>query len=229
MQTRGTGIKTEIKTADLKDEAYLGSNYEIIEEAHIDITAWVSKLKSMGYEKFVLIGHSYGTHKVVRYLFEGELRSDIEKIILLAPFDKNGYIQRHTNGRIEEYLRIAESELDKRGEGDLVPYEYDDFQMSYQTFISWYKDTDLDNIWDFYRKGYRNPTLNQIKIPVQVIYGDSDDDVFMPEYNEIGDVEVYIKSNIEDVEVNVLQGCGHTFNGFEKEVSGLVKSFCKDD
>jgi predicted alpha/beta hydrolase family esterase len=34
-----------------------------------------------------LQGHSLGTFKIVRYLFEGKYADKINKLILLAPFD----------------------------------------------------------------------------------------------------------------------------------------------
>ena len=44
--------------------------------------------KIQGYSEFILAGHSLGTIKSVRYLFEGEYADTIRSLILLAPFDK---------------------------------------------------------------------------------------------------------------------------------------------
>ncbi|MBU2051804.1 hypothetical protein KKH13_01200, partial [Patescibacteria group bacterium] len=81
-QTRGTGLRTEFMKRD-GSEIYLGSYYEKIEEAHWDISAFIKFLLEEGYLSFCLIGFSYGTIKVIRYLFEGEFKEKIAKLVLL--------------------------------------------------------------------------------------------------------------------------------------------------
>ena len=69
---RGNGKDTDFNTitGDLKR---IGSQYELLEEAHLDITPFIKFLVEEGYTDIVLMGHSAGTVKSVRYLFEGEL------------------------------------------------------------------------------------------------------------------------------------------------------------
>ncbi len=55
----------------------------------MDISAWLKFLLDEGYQEIILQGHSLGTIKVVRYLFEGEYKDKISKLILLAPFEKH--------------------------------------------------------------------------------------------------------------------------------------------
>ena len=62
---------------------------ELLEEAHLDISAWIKFLLDEGYQEIILQGHSLGTIKVIRYLFEGEYKNKISKLILLAPFEKH--------------------------------------------------------------------------------------------------------------------------------------------
>lgn len=67
----------------------IGAWNELLEEAHLDISAWIKYLLDEGYQEIVLQGHSLGTIKVVRYLFEGEYKDKVNKLILLAPFEKH--------------------------------------------------------------------------------------------------------------------------------------------
>ncbi len=94
-QLRGSGVKTIFKKSN-EDKVEIGSFYELLEEANLDISMWIELLISKGYKRIVLVGHSIGAIKSVRYLFEGEYKEKISRLILLSPFDKNGYLEeRH--------------------------------------------------------------------------------------------------------------------------------------
>lgn len=226
VQTRGTGMHTEFLKKD-NTEKYIGSFYERIEEAHLDISAFISFLKAEGYTKIGLIGHSLGTIKVVRYLFEGEYKNNIEKLILLAPFDKNAFMERKAPGKLKVFLQVAEEKIAAGKGTEIVPLpEYEDYAMSYTTFLSWYNQSDLSFIWDFYKKNYKFPILKQITIPVKVILGDKDIFVDYPEFGVSAESALAtIKKFINNCETILLQGSGHTFDGYEERVAEEVAKF----
>jgi len=87
VNTRGNGITTDFNTVsgEIKN---IGTKKELLEEAHLDISAWIKFLLDEGYQEIILQGHSLGTMKVIRYLFEGEYKDKINKLILLSPFEK---------------------------------------------------------------------------------------------------------------------------------------------
>lgn len=87
VNTRGNGAITDFNTVDGKYKT-IGSWNELLEGAHLDINAWIKYLIDQGYQEIILQGHSLGTIKVIRYLFEGEYKNKINKLILLAPFEK---------------------------------------------------------------------------------------------------------------------------------------------
>lgn len=225
-QTRGTGMHTEFLTRD-NNARYIGSFYERIEEAHLDISAFISFLKAEGYTKIELIGHSLGTLKVVRYLFEGEHKNTIEKLILLAPFDKNAFMERKAPGKLKEFLQVAEEKIAAGKGTEVVPLpEYEDYAMSYTTFLSWYNQSNLSCIWDFYKKDYEFPILKQITIPVKVILGDKDIFIEYPEFGVSAESALNtIKKHIKNCETVLLEGSGHTFDGFEEKVAEEVAKF----
>lgn len=226
IQTRGTGIQTEIIKKGREKERWIGSFYEKLEEAHLDISAWVKYLLDQGNEDIILIGHSLGTIKAVRYLFEGEYSDKIAKLILLAPFDKNGYMVRHSGDKLKPHIDFA-SKMVKEGRGEeIIPEDYEDFALSYQTFLSWYKDTDLSNMFDFYRYGrYDFPILGKINIPVQVNVGDKDEFFFIPEISSIEDAKKSLAENIKDLDLNIIEGAEHCYVGFEDELMGNISRF----
>lgn len=174
-QTRGTGIVTEFLKTDGSGE-YIGSYYEKIEESHLDITAFIKFLLDEGYLEIILAGHSLGTIKAIRYLFEGEYKDKIKKLVLLAPFDKNAFMEVKAPNKWHEFVEIAKQKIAEGKGREIVPVpEYEDFAMSYQTFYSWYIQDDLSCIWDFYRNDYDFPTMKKINIPTKVIIGSKDE------------------------------------------------------
>lgn len=229
IQTRGTGMKTEFILSDRSDGVNIGSFFEKIEEAHLDITAWIKYLTGIGYSKFNLIGHSLGTIKATRYLFEGEHKSLINKLILLAPFDKNGYIIRHSSSQFNFRLADVEKQIQNGRGSEIVPPEYEDYPVSYNTYKSWYVQDDLSCMWDFYKgESYDFPILNQIDIPVQIIVGTKDEYLFMPEFNNLDEVKKILTANIKNLKLNLLENCMHTYVGFEKEVAKLVLEYTNE-
>jgi len=87
VNTRGNNKNSDFNTIDGKYTT-IGSWNELLEEAHLDISAWIKFLLDEGYQEIILQGHSLGTIKVIRYLFEGKYKDKINKLVLLAPFEK---------------------------------------------------------------------------------------------------------------------------------------------
>lgn len=225
-QTRGTGLHTEFTKED-GSSTHLGSYYEKLEEAHYDISAFVEFLKEQDYQNIVLAGHSLGTIKVVRYLFEGKHKDDISKLILLAPFDKNVFMQIKAGDKWDSFIEVAQQKIaDGKGQ-ELVPVpEYEDFPMTYETFLSWYNKEDISCLWDFYRKDYDFPLLKEINIPVKVILGDNDEFVNYPDYDVSSTSALKtLEEKIAKCDTTLIEDCNHTYEGKEFELAKEIISF----
>lgn len=225
-QTRGTGIVTEFLKTDGSGE-YIGSYYEKIEEAHLDISAFIKFLLDEGYSEIILAGHSLGTIKSVRYLFEGDYKAKIKKLVLLAPFDKNAFMEVKAPNKWHEFVGIAKQKIEDGKGKEFVPVpEYEDFAMSYQTFYSWYVQDDLSCMWDFYRKDYDFPVMKKINVPTKVIIGSKDEFISYPGFGTTSQscMEV-MKKNIKNCETVVIEGSEHSYGGFEDQVAEEVSKF----
>ncbi len=222
-QTRGTGLHTEFIMPNGEGK-YIGSFYEKIEESHLDISAFIKLLIAEGYENIGLIGHSLGTIKAVRYLFEGEFKNNISELILLAPFDKNAFMERKAPGQRSKFLSSAKEMIDSGHGQDIVPVpEYEDYPMSYDNYLSWYADDDMSNMWDFYREGYDFPILQKINLPVKVIIGENDEFATYPEFGETPAKALdIIKKHLKNCQTFLVSGSNHTYFGHEEEVADLV-------
>jgi pimeloyl-ACP methyl ester carboxylesterase len=225
IQNRGTGIESEIYAKNKKGLVYAGANFELLEEAYIDIDAWVKFLLDEGYKEIILEGHSLGTMKVVRYLSEGKYVGKIKKLILLAPFDIMQLLEDATKGKWPEYLKKAEQKV-KEGKGrELIPEEYLDVKISYQTYVSHHKQDDFEKMFAVHDKNYKFPLLNKIQIPVKIIVG-TEDPYFNPANPKDPQeaLETLLK-NIKNSEGQLIMGSGHGYEEYEDLVADGVLHF----
>lgn len=227
-QTRGTGLQTEFLKSN-GEGVFIGSYYERLDEAHLDISAFIEFLSKEGYTDIVLAGHSLGTIKAVRYLFEGEHKDKISKLILLAPFDKNVFMEIKAPGEWLEFVDVAKKKIEEGKGKEIVPTpEYEDFAITYETFYSWYEQSDLSRVWDFYKKDYDFPVLQKIKVPVKVILGEKDEFVNYPQFNESAQsVLETLKRHISQCETHLVSASGHTYLDHEEEVADQFSKYIK--
>jgi predicted alpha/beta-fold hydrolase len=224
VQTRGTSSRQELISSDGEGK-YNGSFLELLEEASLDIDAWVSFLNERGFENIILAGHSLGTLKIVRYLSEGRQSSKITKLLLLCPFDKNGMENLVTEGAWKDYVLKAESKI-SQGKGEKkIPDHWEEVSMSYQTFYSWYIENDFNKMFDFYDQTYFFPILNNIEIPVHTIVG-TEDEFFHPSNPEHPEEAMeLLLNNLKYGSGKLIDGANHTFIGFENELAEEVLKF----
>lgn len=224
VQTRGTSLRQELINEG-GEAIYNGSYYELLEEAYLDIDAWIEFLTTKGFEEIILQGHSLGTIKVIRYIFEGGIKDKVSRLILLAPFDKTWLLDnaaKQVNKSPEELRKIAK-EMVEKGKGDeIAPYGFDDVPHSYKNFLSWYSTDDLGKMFDFFDKEYAFPILNKIQIPTLIIVGNKDE-FFNPSNPEMPEEAMSIlSSNIKNSKGIFIEGSEHVFKGFEKELVNFI-------
>lgn len=223
VNTRGNGGSTNFNTTN-GDIKRIGSWYELLEDAHLDITAWLQVLINEGYQEIVLMGHSAGTVKVIRYLFEGEYANKLGKLILLSPLDTKSVMITNGRDNIEELLKKAQTQVED-GKGDeLITKEFEDDTMSYRTFISWYQQNDLGRMFEYCNPNYDFPILKQIRIPTLTVIG-SQDEYFPNGYQEAINA---LSKNIANFSGKIIEGAGHCFSGYEENLAIIVRKYILD-
>lgn len=203
----------------------IGARYELLEESAGDIDAWIEFLLDKGYKKIILQGHSLGTVKAVRYLREGRYTDKIEKLILLSPFDKKGALLAYTRAPIEELLGKAQQKVDE-GKGDeIITEEFDSIEISYKTYISWYKQDDLGRMFEFCSQDYDFPALKAIAVPTKVIVGSKDEFFHLsnPEHPE--QALSLMKKHILNCQTKLIEGANHGYKNFEHVLADEIESF----
>ena len=226
VNTRGNGKDTDFNTTDTQ-QVRIGARYELLEDAHKDISAWIEFLISEGYKNIVLQGHSLGTYKVVRYLSEGKYKDRVSKLILLAPFDQKGCLLASGRVDIESFINKAKEKI-LHGDGeDLITHEYDDITISYKTFVSWYDAGDYSRMFEFCTPGYDFPVLRKIKIPTKIIVGSKDEYFYCTNPQHPEEAMDILLANIKNSEGTVIPDAAHSFAPHEDVMAKEVLDFVK--
>lgn len=227
VQTRGMGSDYGFKTINDTWKRY-GAHFERHEEAYMDIDAWIKFLQEQGYKNIILQGHSLGTMKIIRYLFEGSHPELIKKLILLAPFDNIYMAKSFENGKRWRINLEAAKQKVAEGKGEeLMPKDWWDVEMSYQTYISWLDDNDFTHMFDFHDKKYPFPILNKIEIPVKVIVGTKDDFLHTSNKENPQEAMDIMKKNIKDFSFRLIDGATHSYTGYEEVVVEEILKYIK--
>lgn len=222
--TRGCEKIKEFRTVG-GEFVTVGARFETLEESPQDIDTWVKFLLDEGFKNIVLQGHSLGTYKIVRYLFEGKFKEKVSKLVLISPFDKLALVKSYIKTPLEQLLTKAEEEV-KNGNGrNLVSKDFDEIEFSYSTFLSWYKLDDLGKMFNFRDKTYNFPTLSKIQIPTLMVVGSKDEyfHISNPSHPEEA-VEVF-KKYIKNCETQLIDGAKHDYIGYESNLSEIIEGF----
>jgi pimeloyl-ACP methyl ester carboxylesterase len=109
--TRGSGIASEVWSVADESPVAGGSAWELLEEAPLDVAAWVDAAHALGPSGVVVVGHSQGAAKAV--LYAAERHDERLRGVVLASPDLHG----HWGTVVEESERLVEA-----GRGDeLLP------------------------------------------------------------------------------------------------------------
>ena len=218
---RGNGFITEL----LKENEFsiIGGSLERFKDCILDIGGIVSWVKENGYSEIILEGHSYGCNKVL-YYYNHKKDNCIKKIILLAPCDIPAECIKFLSK--EEYIRLKEEStklVNENNENELI-----DFSVMANGKISsgtYYYDFLPNGENDFikYRDGIdgRSKLLNNIDIPILIIFGDIDECVLTKPINI---VKNYLINNISDCNIQIIKGADHLYTNKYDELGVIINN-----
>lgn len=227
IETRGSGKSTSFFTSKSGEVRNIGGDFELLEEAHYDIDAWIDFLKAQGYKSVVLEGHSLGTNKITRYLSEGKNTEFVKALICIDSFEKTALIEDYSKGKWRDHLKIAQ-EMIKNGRGDeMVPIEFEELTISYQTYHSWYVDNDITHTFDVDNEDYDFPILRAIKIPVHFIIGSEDEFFSMSAKGDYRNKLDFVIKQLQKGSGDIIDGGRHDLIGVEDDVADSVVGYLK--
>ena len=217
---RGTGFITEL--LKWNNFTVIWGCLERFKDCVLDIEGVVNCVKSKGYKDIILEGHSYGCNKVL-YYYNHKKDNNIKQIVLLAPCDIPSECKKFLSE--EEYNIVKEQStrlVEENKENELINFS----AMTNGKISSWtfYYDFLPNGENDFikYKDGVnaKSEVLNNIDIPVLVIFGDEDEFV-LTEPIEV--IKWYLENNLSDCNIQIIEKSDHLYTGKYEELGKVVR------
>lgn len=206
---------------DTSNNKPIGTTYELFDDCLLDIQSYIDWAKKQGYKQIILGGHSYGANKVIYYLSQAK-NKDICKYILISPTDI-GNLKDHEKESAAQLMPIA-LEYKKAGKLDeLLPIPFDNYNLyTASAFLDFVNNKHSRNLPIYSNEGdWRQ--LKRIKQIGLFVMGEKDGYAF-------GDATTHLQTINENSKnknnlVKVIENCGHTFKGKEKELANAILGF----
>lgn len=216
---RGHSIENDILMRDGSYKRY-GCMYEIFEESLLDIDLAIKKAKKFGYNRFILMGHSYGCNKLIYYYYKKH--PNILGLILASAPDMMGlHLYRQTD--YKELIKEAKENIDNGNPTKILSNLIEDYiYMSSQTYYNWFnKKSKLDNlpVMSYSENCYQFETID---VPILTFSGSNETD----NYLHLDLLKNKAKS-CNDFKYKIIDNTNHFYNGKEKEISFLVLDWIK--
>lgn len=207
-----------------------GMAFELLEECIIDIDCLVDYLKTLGYEKFHLIGNSTWANKICTYHRHKDSTPFSSYLLVAAGDDTGLYYEFIGKDNFHRLLNVSKEKIDQWLWEEFVPRE-EVFGMllSYQSLY----DT-INPDWDYnafpYNEYFNSLNLstkplfryfNTIDIPTSVIYWEVDEFCSWPAKQSIDALKKHQNPLIE-IQYSIVPGADHGFTGYYSELAEAV-------
>jgi len=205
----------------------LGTTYERFNECLYDIDAWFSVIKKLGYEKVVLLGHSLGCNKVIRY-FSKKNPKGVVGVVLASPPDMVGLFEKpEYQPSHKELLKEAKKNVKEGNPRKLVSgVIWDWYRLSSQTYLDLSeRGGSVDNL-PVLQDPDKFLELAQINVPILGIMGE-EDDIAIRSLREDLDLIKAKAVNCPLFTKRFIKGGNHTYGGCENDFSQTVLSWVK--
>lgn len=187
----------------------IGACYETFSQGKIDIKAWVDTAEKLGFKDIILMGHSYGTCKIIDYLASSQDKRVIA-YNLLAPLDV-GELCKSIG---PEVFKKAMEYIKNNTPDKLVQYE-DYLPLSAKTYFGLLTDKTAKNIPAISHDGSFE-SLRKINKPFGLIIGSED-----PICESKEEYFTTIKQNSKfkgTIQTKIIQNSNHMFKDKEQEL-----------
>jgi len=183
-----------------------GACWEQFDKVTLDLAAWVNFAAEQGFQRVVLLGHSFGANKVAYY--QAARQDERVRGIIAASPD----LKWSTSA---DRLALAEQKVEA-GQGDFVlpPLEAPYYQMSAQTLVS--RAHIAAHVFESESKA---PYVASIRCPLLALYGT--EEAWLGGAAELDTIKRNATSATR-VETHLLEGADHVYWGREKQFAELI-------
>lgn len=169
-----------------------------------EVGLWVNWLANKNYSSIALIGHSYGSTQVLRYIAQRP-NPAVQKAILTSLLPSHGKPQDVHNA----LARVKQPASDQTLERYTLTFCNKTYVAPPSAYLS-YASNDTDQALNLLRK---------IKVPAEIILG-SDDKTITPDWPE--------KIRVQGTPITIIDKTGHFFDGAQEfDLADKVESILK--
>lgn len=224
---RGWAIMNEISIKDQNGKITSirnGAVYEKFKDSLLDIDVFVDRVLAEGYQKIVLVGHSYGGSKTIHYLSQIN-RPEIIGLVLASAADMVGLTKKVEGENYQKRVDEAR-ELVVKGKGDeLMQFPLADWvRLSAQTYLDEGVDGADADVLPIFRNPDVFPELASITMPILAILGDQDS-VIVRSIQEDFEVMKAKAIRAKSFSSKVIENCDHIYTDCEAEFATIITNF----
>ncbi len=191
-----------------------------------DINGWITHLKAQGYARFILLGHSLGTEKIVHYMDQERQVGPVVGVVLLGFSDSYGEQMNHWWGQFDGLMSEAESLVDKGRPESFLTGEWFShagiLPKSGASFVDFFSEGSALSEALPFRSGSLGK-YSRIKVPILGVIGDRDSDEWTAV--TVDEAMGLMRSESPNSTIESIPDCDHNFTGRHGELCGIVDSF----
>lgn len=204
-----------------------GAVYERFADCVLDIASWVNTAKELGYSKVILLGHSLGGPKVLKY-YSAHHPAEVSAVILASPADMPGlnqkYEPKHDQLLAEAHINLKSGQPHKLLSSQIYGWYY----LSSQTFLDLFEENGPADVFPVLRNPSDFPELASISVPLLVFYGEHDDSYVLSSPQEDLDRVKIKASGSPSVSTVIVPAADHNYQDRELELAGIVLKWLKN-
>ena len=207
-----------------KNKNHSGLTYELFDNCIEDLDAYVEFAKKQGYKKIILGGHSYGSNKVVYYLYKTK-KQYVDKFILISPTDTEESTDSEKVS-IEKLKPIAIEYKEQNKLDETIPVMFDGYNFfTARAFFDFIENPHHHNLPVYSDKN----GFNQLKsIKIQGLFVMGQNDGYAKRNGKKHLQVIYENSGNKDNIARVIEDTSHTFRNKEKELAKVIIDFVKE-
>ncbi len=193
-----------------------------------DINGWISHLKDEGYNRFILLGHSLGTEKIIHYMDQKKKAGHVVSVVLLGFSDSYHEQKDHWGSKFHTLMKEAKSLIDNEKSETFLSTEWFShagvLPKSAMSFVDFYsEDSDLSKALPF--PNGKLTKYSRIRVPILGVIGDRDFEEWTAvTVNQAIDL---MRSENTNSTIKKISNCDHDFTGKHDELCNIVDSFLK--
>jgi pimeloyl-ACP methyl ester carboxylesterase len=222
--TRGHDIINSVYTKDPRATRRMGVCFEIFEDCVLDIGCWISFLETQGHRGVVLIGHSFGAHKVAFYQSE-KADERVKALVFMSPAD-HGFWLDPEKPQTRSILSWASDEVSKGSGESLLHKGIAPYPMSASTIHNFFVSNNAD-IFRFGRPDEPWEIVSRFSCPILAMMG-TVAEFIGPSPGQALSILKDKASGSPRCDIEVVEGAPHNYRGYETQVTDLIVDWVTD-